>query len=517
MAKFTLKWIDGPSFTVAVAAFGSDLMGTIFSFYYVKIFLNVYHIDDKWMNIAQVLFLVWNAINDPLFGYIQDFGLGSCCKWITIRRKVMLYCGPVYAVVFMIPWIPWSYGSPDWLVGLHLITSLFFYDAFLSLVMSAFCGMFTEVSTKHGARVRIVVYIELASLLASFVIFPVDKLSESLENLRNFQICSAVVAALAMMCFMFTGLKAPKQIAQIEEMKAKKDSTSTQPQKNSCSPPGHKTLNESVREGLQSCKQLFLNRDFWCVVLANFFHIMRSTGDANFLAIYTEALVSPNYSTLAKGATLLSLYYTACNAVPKLFLALCWPLLNKFGAWTLVMGTFALTIVNCMTIFFVGRINYTALAIFFFVEFILCRSLWPAVYNIFFPDVIDEDMKQHKRTHPISVMVFTLNALLTKPAISVAPIIIIKFLQSSNYSVYTTWTQNRRDYPGNATYTEYPPSAMPEAQLDTLFDNMFLVGCFFPLVCAALEAMCLVPYRLKFRYRRDVVDIVKEEVKVTNL
>lgn len=51
--------------------FGMSLMQTFFMFYYVKVFLNVYKIDQFWFGIAQILFAIWNAINDPLFGYAQ--------------------------------------------------------------------------------------------------------------------------------------------------------------------------------------------------------------------------------------------------------------------------------------------------------------------------------------------------------------------------------------------------------------------------------------------------------------
>ncbi len=81
-----------------------------------------------------------------------------------------------------------------------------------------------------------------------------------------------------------------------------------------------KKMSDSVKEGLRSSKEIFMNRDFLAVVFGNFFHIMRTVGAANFLAIFVEALISPNYNLLAVGTTVLSLYYTACNAVPKVLL-----------------------------------------------------------------------------------------------------------------------------------------------------------------------------------------------------
>ena len=37
----------------------------------IDVFFNLYRISNYWFNVAQVVFLIWNAINDPLFGYFQ--------------------------------------------------------------------------------------------------------------------------------------------------------------------------------------------------------------------------------------------------------------------------------------------------------------------------------------------------------------------------------------------------------------------------------------------------------------
>lgn len=65
-------------------------MQTMFMFYYVKVFLNVFHVNTYWFNLAQVLFMVWNAVNDPLFGYLQDVGGGSFMKQ---RSKIFTIVG----------------------------------------------------------------------------------------------------------------------------------------------------------------------------------------------------------------------------------------------------------------------------------------------------------------------------------------------------------------------------------------------------------------------------------------
>ncbi|KHJ79314.1 hypothetical protein OESDEN_21041 [Oesophagostomum dentatum] len=62
---------DNPLVAIACGQFALSIMQVMFMFYYVKIYLNIFHVPQMWFNIAQTLFMFWNAINDPLFGYMQ--------------------------------------------------------------------------------------------------------------------------------------------------------------------------------------------------------------------------------------------------------------------------------------------------------------------------------------------------------------------------------------------------------------------------------------------------------------
>lgn len=303
MKKVFGNLIDKQCLIIASTNVAGDLLGTIYSFYYIKVFLTIYHLDNLWLNIAQILFAVWNAVNDPLFGCVQDVGFAWCPRWLMKRRKVILYMGPVFSLSFMLFWIPWSTtGQPPWVVGMQLLVSLFFYDSMVSLVLSAQCGLFTEYTTNHRARVRMVVYMEIAVLLAGFVILPVDAISKSLSDFRAFQICTAVVAVLASGFFLITGLFASDEIAQMTDSADTREKPAT--------------AMEGVRQGRRAMKAIVANRDFWCAVLGNFFHIMRMTGDQNFLAILTEALLSPS-GVLTVGSIQISLFYAGCTVFSK--------------------------------------------------------------------------------------------------------------------------------------------------------------------------------------------------------
>lgn len=104
----------------------------------------------------QLVFMLWNAINDPIFGYLQDTSKMRCCSQ---RRLSILYGAPLYSLTFLLPWFPWrSYYPGDWLSGLHLMVALCAFDGLLTFVLLAQCALFAEISSNHQNRLRLVQY-----------------------------------------------------------------------------------------------------------------------------------------------------------------------------------------------------------------------------------------------------------------------------------------------------------------------------------------------------------------------
>ncbi|PAV58234.1 hypothetical protein WR25_16482 [Diploscapter pachys] len=174
-----------------------------YAYYEIReVFIEKYHLPSNYLNIVQVLYLVWNAINDPLLGYVQDLGVCNI-KWIMDRQKVILYGGPVFAASFLLFWFPWS-TSVGWIVGIHLLISLFIYDTLFTLVLSAYCGLCIEKSAKHEDRVRILVYMELFGLIAGLTVWPLEYLTHNLDDFRMFQTITVFLAIFATGCLVFS-------------------------------------------------------------------------------------------------------------------------------------------------------------------------------------------------------------------------------------------------------------------------------------------------------------------------
>ncbi|XP_077155330.1 transmembrane protein 180-like [Ranitomeya variabilis] len=175
--------IHGPALAYSMTTLGAGMMNSIFHFYYVKLFLNHYKISEGAFHQAQVIFMVWNAINDPLFGYIQDNSKTGFCS---IRRRSILYGAPFYALAFLVPWFPWKdYAEGEWLSGVHLMVALCIFDGMLTFVLLAQCALFAEISSKHENRLQLIKYNQVASLLASSSILFCGLASDNMDFISD--------------------------------------------------------------------------------------------------------------------------------------------------------------------------------------------------------------------------------------------------------------------------------------------------------------------------------------------
>lgn len=208
--------VNQAALAYAMTTLGASMINNIFSFYYVKLFINKYKTSETYFHQSQVrilflysyavtgrcfivcrdepckkemskyqkhgqtvvvsqqpfqlsgllpsvclispqlVFMVWNALNDPLFGYLQDTSKMRCCSQ---RRLSILYGAPLYSLTFLLPWFPWrSYYPGDWLSGLHLMVALCAFDGLLTFVLLAQCALFAEISSNHQNRLRLLQY-----------------------------------------------------------------------------------------------------------------------------------------------------------------------------------------------------------------------------------------------------------------------------------------------------------------------------------------------------------------------
>lgn len=266
---------------------GFDLLSSAYNFYYVKVFLNRYHIEESWFQLSQILFMVWNAVNDPLFAYCSD---NKNFAMLKTRRSMILYAAPFFSLSFLIPWFQWSTNPV--IVGIHLIIALCLWDTLFTFVGLAACCLFTEISKDTHIRITITRSAQMAALCGSFSVMILEHTSSGLQNFYAFQI-TTVLIALVSWYFMYYCGKHCHTHYDLEQMQHENKSAD-----DVCH---QKSDDESY---WKQTWQIVSDTNFLAFVTTNFCQEFHRTFIYNFVAIFCDQLISSEEISQSTRSTL---------------------------------------------------------------------------------------------------------------------------------------------------------------------------------------------------------------------
>ncbi|XP_077474497.1 transmembrane protein 180-like isoform X3 [Stigmatopora argus] len=362
---------------------------------------------------------------------------------------------------------PRSYAPGDWLSGLHLMVALCAFDGLLTFVLLAQCALFAEISNHHQNRLRLIKYSQVASMIGSSSVLFCGMLSKNMEDFASFQAFNVMVAILSCVCMIYTGLHSQSQF----DDKSSEGSVDSDDGDSKFSSPGVKTL----------MWQIFMNRDFRLFVLMNFFQVFMLAFFSNFTLIFAEHLIPPNVlSSLAR-----SVMYGAGFICPQLLVLSCNRLLHSVGYYRIILYSFYLEVFMGIFILALGRHNYRILALFLTLSMVMVQASF-SLFSLPLADIIDSDMQKYKRSTPISSMVFGTNALFTKPAQSLAPMLVINILNQFGY-------EELKD----------PGKHVNASALENLHSVMFYLVCVLPMCVAAIQVLAWRPFSIRNSHTVD--------------
>ncbi|XP_076805110.1 transmembrane protein 180-like [Clavelina lepadiformis] len=457
----------------AATTLAATAMNSVFIFYYVKLFLEKYGLDPAWFNFSQVVYMIWNSINDPLFGYLQD---NSNWSLFRSRKKAIYYGAPVWVVTFLLPFFPWADYTKvenNWIIGAHLTVSLCAYDSLYTYVCLANCSLFVEISTKLKDKLQLIKYQQVASLIGTSSVLFSSLVSNNMENFFNLQLYCVAIAIISCICLRYSG-------AKVHTMYENKDVSS-----------GRKLLptsdvGMSVKGAILITKQILTNQNFLVFVCMNFLQIFHITFSSNFLLIFAGHLIPEN----ALPPTARSLVFGSCYMLPQLCLIFGGSVIGKVGAYRILLCTFMIQFIAGVLVFIIGPTVYWSIILFFVLDKCLPAAMF-SIFGIFQSDIIDEDMKINKRKYPQSAMAFGTNALITKPANSLAPMLVVAALDRYGYEhirqLGTNWQEKTEPF--------------EQAKLG---NAMFKLLCLLPTMLSLLQILIWKFYKLQNTYQTDV-------------
>ncbi len=128
-------------------------------------------LDEGLASIVWMIFAVWNALNDPLFGYISDRTKSKLGRRIPYIR----YGALLYGVIFILSWFLWPLSGHQTALFVQMLVSLFFFDTFYTAIATSLYVLPYTMAESNQARSGIFVwkiFFTLLSLAAPLVLFP---------------------------------------------------------------------------------------------------------------------------------------------------------------------------------------------------------------------------------------------------------------------------------------------------------------------------------------------------------
>jgi Na+/melibiose symporter-like transporter len=182
------------SFAQMPGTFYGGVMGVIQSFYYAWMgLLNI------WLFIAQIIYAVWNVVNDPIFGNV----IGNTRYYNKKRGEIQRYTpyikfgAPLFSLCFVLVFFPpavWKGQTSNisiqlWLFSWYLLSQVA-YDTLFTIVLISVVALLPQMTLNQREREKIQLYGTLATIPAMLLgfIVPVMYLANpTQESIAQFQ------------------------------------------------------------------------------------------------------------------------------------------------------------------------------------------------------------------------------------------------------------------------------------------------------------------------------------------
>ncbi len=126
------------------------------------IFTTYWGMESKYSAAVWLIFGIWNAVNDPLFGYISDRTKSKLGKRIPYIR----YGAVFYSIIFITVWFRWPIGESQISMFIQMLVSLFLFDTLYTAIATSIYVLPYTMAISNKARSGIMIWKICFSLLA---------------------------------------------------------------------------------------------------------------------------------------------------------------------------------------------------------------------------------------------------------------------------------------------------------------------------------------------------------------
>jgi len=443
--KFNFRY----KFYWGIAALGLSLISGVYGGLLTIFYQDYLGLGARWIGIAATAYAIWNAVNDPIFGYITDNTRSKRGR----RIPYMRFTAPFLALTFILVWFAPPQAGQQGLFWWMLIAMLLYDTAYtiIGLVYSALLPEITESDAeRNGLQISSSLF-SMFGMVLGFIIPDLVRPKTAETSLTSLYIAMVLVGIVGMLLILVTTFKVKerREFATIDK----------------AIPP------------LEAVRLTFTSRAFIFLVAGNFMNILMSSllmGAIFYLADYV-------------------LQWPAIQLLAFLFIPILIgiPITTYIRKWLGVVGAQqALLVLAGVSLVAVGFVPKNLIPIFISLAgFGLAGP--QTLQNILFAQVADEDeLRSGSRREGAF---FGVNALITKPAQSLALWLPALILERSNFITRA------------ANFGEIYLEQVPEA----VFGIKVFSGI-IPGVACLLSALLLRWYPLRGEYLQEI----KEKILV---
>ncbi len=390
----------------------------------------------------QIVYLIVNALNDPIFGVYSDRSKMKKGRRIPFMR----YTAPFLAFTFILIWFAPDRNAGNWFIFLWMVITTCLYDTAYTIIFLVYSALLPELTEDEHERNSLNMYSQFLGLIGTIFGFIIPDI---FRNQSRFLLLMSMVlvSIVGMALIMYTSYKFKER-------------------------PEFRKVDEPLGF-VDGIKHTFKSKSF--IILAT----------ANFMGVFIQSLIVGSVFYLAdyiaQESTMILLIFIF---IPLLISIWITPkLIEKWGVVRsdqvlLAIGGIGLLLLFVVTAWNINVLIYITLAIS------ALGFVGPLIFtNVLFAQVTDEDeLKTGTRRE---AAFFGMNAMITKPAQSLAIVIPTFLLSLTGFESHEIGT---------------PPKLQPAG---AIFAIRLFIGL-IPGIALILAALILQLYPIKGEYWQNI-------------
>jgi GPH family glycoside/pentoside/hexuronide:cation symporter len=194
-----------------IAALGTSLISGVFGALLPIFYQDYLGLSARWIAVASAIYAVWNALNDPIFGYISDSTRSKRGR----RIPYMRYTAPFLAATFVLVWLAPQHAG-DFTLFLWMLVSMVLYDGCYTIIGLVYSALLPEVTESDTQRNHLQISSSLFGLLGTLLGFVIPDLfrpkTGTMPSFFPLQIAMVVVGVTGMLLIIATTLKVKERL-----------------------------------------------------------------------------------------------------------------------------------------------------------------------------------------------------------------------------------------------------------------------------------------------------------------